>query len=43
MSVPCSVLRTLMREFHTPVKRVIFKADYIHLGFLNLQIILFKY
>ena len=37
MSVPCSVLRSLMREFHTPLKRVTFKADCVHLGFLGIQ------
>jgi len=35
------VLRTLVREFHTPTNWVIFKADGINLGFLDIQIKLF--
>ena len=31
-----------MREFHTPLNRVIFKADCIYLDFLDIQIYKFR-
>ena len=30
-----------LSAFHTPVKRVIFKADFIQMGFLDIETIIF--
>ncbi len=38
ISKPCSVLCSLMREFHTSANRIIFKADMLNLHFLYNQI-----